>query len=84
MAYAIHAINASTSIGLICNGATPIAIASATKPSIRPTLLRFDRLPVAGVVKRDDRVGDAHGKNGMITMHELPIKKYLLKIAQSG
>jgi hypothetical protein len=52
VAYAIHAINASMSTGLTCNGAAPTAIASATRPSILPVDLRFEglRLPASSSV----------------------------------
>jgi hypothetical protein len=47
-------------------GAAPIAITSATAPSIRARRPFLRELPIAGVSALDDRIGHAHGEKRMI------------------
>jgi hypothetical protein len=75
-------MRASISIGFAYDGATPIAIVSAARPSI----LQWTSACLvsgAGVVEGNHSMADTHRKDGVPAVCEIAVKKNLLKIPES-
>src|SRR5262249_46887773 len=77
-----HPMRASISIGLACNGATPIAIASATRPSIFAVDLRLLGA-VACIVQGNHGMAHAHRKHRVTAVREVTFQNDLLQISKS-
>ena len=80
-ASALHPMRAWTSMTRSAfNGATPIAIANATMPSIRPTERFFDGFLLPASSAANHRITRTHRKHRMVTMRNLALQKNLLEI----
>ena len=77
-----QAIRHSTSMGLACNGATPIAIANEISPSIRAVdfFLLGLRFPASSL--DNNCVTHTHRKDRVTTMNKVALQKNLLQVAQ--